>query len=138
MTIIDKQADATGYRTQGSMTQMLRDLNLPSLQSRRRENRLTFLFKISQGLTPAIPRDNYLTQIKNKRTIRAKKFEDCVSNNFVDRKQTLNKNSYKLTEAETNLYKNSFFPRTIEEWNQLENVSAVTVEDFRRQIRALH
>ena len=50
------------------------------------------------------------TQIRNKRTIRAKKFEDCVSTNFVDRKQTLNKNSYKVPEAGSKLYKNSFFP----------------------------
>ena len=89
-------------------------------------------------MTPAIPSDKYLTQIRNKRKIRAKKFEDCVATNFVDRKQTLNKISYKVPEAGSKLYRNSFFPRTIEEWNQLENISAVTVEDFRRQIHALH
>ena len=41
-------------RTPGSMTKMLKDLNIPTLQSRRKNDRLTFLFKISEGLIPAI------------------------------------------------------------------------------------
>ena len=48
-------------RESGSMTRMLQELNLPTLQQRRKDARLTFLFKISHGLVPAIPREKYLT-----------------------------------------------------------------------------
>ena len=39
----------------GCVTKMLKDLNLPSLQLRRRNLRLSFLFKVVEGMIPAIP-----------------------------------------------------------------------------------
>ena len=42
-------------RETGCMTRMLKDLDLPTLQQRRKELRLTFLFKIVEGMVPAIP-----------------------------------------------------------------------------------
>ena len=124
-------------RTPGSMTNMLKELNIPTLQQRRKDDRLTFLYKISEGLIPAIPKENYLNPIINKRKIRAKSFDNCVTTNFVNRRQTLNKDSYTVPDSNTEQYKNSFFPRTIPEWNELE-VSASTVEDFKRKIQARH
>ena len=124
-------------RTPGSMTKMLEDLNIPTLKSRREDNRLTFLYKISKGLIPAIPKDQYLKPIVNKRKIKAKTFDNFVTTNFVTRRQTLNENSYTVPDAISEQYKNSFFPRTIPEWNELE-VSASTVEDFKRQMQARH
>ena len=47
-------------RTPGSMTKMLEDLNIPTLQQRRQDDRLTFLYKISEGLIPAIPKKQCL------------------------------------------------------------------------------
>ena len=124
-------------RTPGSMTNMLKELNIPTLQSRRKDDRLTFLYKISEGLIPAIPKEQYLNPIVNKRKIKAKTFDNCVTTNFVNRHQTLNKNSYTVPDTNSEQYKNSFFPRTIPEWNELE-VSASTVEDFKRKIQARH
>ena len=124
-------------RSEGSMTRMLEELNIPTLQSRRKDDRLTFLFKISKGLIPAIPKDQYLKPIENKRKIKAKTFDNCVTTNFVSRRQTLNQNSYTVPDANSKFYKNSFFPRTIPEWNELE-VTSSTLEDFKRQIQALH
>ena len=46
----------------GSMTAMLKELDLPSLESRRKENRLCQLYKISNDLVPAIPKGDYLTK----------------------------------------------------------------------------
>ena len=89
----------------GSMSRILQELNLPTLQQRRKVARLTFLYKISQGLVPGIPCENYLIPQKVKRIIKAKKFKDCVANNFVQRHQNLNKNSYELIEAKSDLYK---------------------------------
>jgi hypothetical protein len=42
-------------REPGSMTKMLKDLDLTTLQQRIKELRLTFLFIIAEGLVPAIP-----------------------------------------------------------------------------------
>ena len=124
-------------RDPGSITNMLLELDLPTLQSRRKNNRLTFLFKISKGLVPAIPRDKYLTPIRTKRKIRAKTFKDCVSVNLVERHQNLNENSYELPPAKSKLHRNSYFPKTIAEWNQLEGITADTVEGFKGQIQHL-
>ena len=65
-------------RTPGCVTNMLQELSLPSLQQRRKELRLIFLFKIAEGMVPAIPADRLL-QIKTKRKITAKKFVKCVT-----------------------------------------------------------
>ena len=56
----------------GSMTRMLQELNLPTLQQRRKDARLTFLYKISQGLVLGIPCENHLIPQKVKRIIKAK------------------------------------------------------------------
>ena len=41
-------------REEGCVTNMLNDLDLPSLQQRREFNKLVFLFKIAGGMVPAI------------------------------------------------------------------------------------
>ena len=90
LEIIQRQAArfvTRDYRSRepGCVTKMLKDLDLATLQSRRRNLRLSFLFKIVVGLTPAIPPDKYLEPIQNKRKITVKTFSDCVSKNIVDR-----------------------------------------------------
>ena len=64
LEIIQRQAArfvTRDYRSRepGCVTKMLKDLDLATLQSRRRNLRLSFLFKIVVGLTPAIPPDKY-------------------------------------------------------------------------------
>ena len=64
---------------------MLTDLDLPSLEERRRQQRLTFLYKVVKGHVPAINIEHYLRAQRPKRTIRAKQFEDFVKKNIVER-----------------------------------------------------
>ena len=115
---------------------MLQTHNLPPLQSRRREFRLTLLYKISQGLLPAIKPELYLTPIRNKRRITAKKFEGFQTNNIVEKHQNNNTKGYIVPTANTPEYKNSFFVRTPQEWNSLEDniVSATSVESFKTRL----
>ena len=122
-------------RDPGSMTAMLQELGLPSLESRRKENRLCQLYKISNGLIPAIPPGDHLTPMRNKRKITAKSFKDCEASNFVTRHQNLNDNCLKVPSTNTVTYRNSFFPRTISDWNQLKNTSFPSVEAFRTAIQ---
>ena len=64
---------AKDYRSRdpGCVTQMLVANNLSPLHLRRRDLRLTLLYKISQGLLPSINPEKYLTPIRNKRQITA-------------------------------------------------------------------
>ena len=55
-----------------SMTRMLQELTLPTIRQGRKDARLTFLYKISQGLVPGIPSENYLIHQKVKRIIKEK------------------------------------------------------------------
>ena len=51
------------------VSQMLAELNLPPLQDRRKANKLTFFFKVVEGLVPAMQSHDYLTPIRGKRHI---------------------------------------------------------------------
>ena len=53
----------------GCVTNKLRDIGLQSLQNRRKQQRLTFVFKMVRGLTPETPANEFLTPISFKRLI---------------------------------------------------------------------
>ena len=46
---------------------MLHRLKLPSLEERRRQLRLIFMFKVVEGLVPAMPSDQFFTPKNNNR-----------------------------------------------------------------------
>ena len=119
------------------MTRMLEELELPSLERRRKEDRLCMLFKISRGLVPAIPKTDYLTPVTEKRKIKAKTFSDCETTNFVTNQQRLHDDCYIPIVGTSIIYKNSFFPRTISQWNQLDGVPA-TLEEFKDHLHAMN
>ena len=84
------------------------------------------------------PKENYLVQLSNKRRIKPKQFQDCVSKNIVDRFQTNNTKRFKISEAKNSeQYKNSFFVRTVAEWNTLDNeaVHAGSVDAFKAHLK---
>ena len=117
---------------------MLKTQDLQPLEDRRKFLRLTFLFKIYEGLVPAIPPENYLTKMnpRQKRQIRAKSFTDCVSTNFVSKYQSRNSKRLELIPSTTDVFSNSFFCRTIKEWNSLaeDTISATSVESFKARL----
>ena len=120
-------------REEGCVTKMLQELELTSLEDRRRQQRLIFLHKVVEGQIPAMPPLDYLEFNKDKRQIKPKKFSDCVTTNIVEKSSRNNSRSLKIPEAQTEQYKNSFFVRTLVEWNQLEDniVQATKPEDFK-------
>ena len=125
-------------RKPGCVTEMLQTHELPPLEDRRKFLRLTLLFKIYEGLVPAIPPETFLTKLEptRKRQIRAKSFTDCVSSNFVTKYQCLNSKPLGLIPTTTDVYSNSFFCRTIKAWNSLaeDTISAPSVESFKAQL----
>jgi hypothetical protein len=120
-------------RDPGCVGKMLQDLELPTLQERRRQQRLTTLFKILEGNIPAIPPDTFLTPIdKNKRKIKLVTFSDSVTNNIVSKYVYNNTRGYKVPDASTEQYQRSFFVQTVIDWNKLDEevVKAGSVAAF--------
>ena len=119
---------------------MLKDLNLSSLQDRRREKRLVFLYKIAAGLIPAIPAEPFLTPVRNKRQIKTTSRSDFTSSNIIRRFARNNGRGFSLGSAKTDTYKNSFFIRTVSDWKNLteEVVSTKSVEEFRSLMSIQH
>ena len=83
-------------RQEGCVTNMLQDLQLPTLQERRRQLRLTFLYKVVKGQVPAINNEHFLKLQRLKRTIRAKQFENYVQKNIVVNSVSNNSQCFKL------------------------------------------
>jgi hypothetical protein len=109
-------------RDAGCVTEMLRYLQLPPLQDRRRQLRLTMLYKIAGGLVPAIPPDTFLTPADgSRRRVKAKTFADHQTHNIIQRQTYNNNRGFKLPDAKSEQFRGSFFIRTPLEWNRLED-----------------
>jgi hypothetical protein len=95
---------------------MMNELGWKPLNERRKKQRLVLLFKIVNDLV-AIPADNNIEY--NQRPSR-----------------TSNNKQIKVLSATTEIYKYSFFPRTVKDWNKLTEsaVSSKTVEGFKAAI----
>ena len=99
-----------------SVTKMIKDLGWSDLAHRRRDARLTMLFKIINDLVSIKP-EMYITQgSSNTRSNNNKKFRHFL--------------------ASTPAFQNSFFPKTIPQWNKLSQstVDALTVEAFKASL----
>ena len=119
------------------MTQTLKDIGLPPLQERRLFNRISFFHKVSNGLVPAIPADIYLNPVDNKRRIKPKHFAGYVSKNLVVNRSRNKSKCFANIEIKCEQYKNSFFPKTIKDWNALDNniVNETKHEPFKSKLK---
>ena len=119
-------------RNPGCITEMLNELELPSLQDRRKDQRLAMFYKVVEGLVPAIAPEDYLIRQKPRRNIRAKSNSDFVTTNILERRETKNSKPFQVIDCKSEVRKNSFFPRTIIDWNHLEDkcVCSASVEGF--------
>merc|ERR1712016_461200 len=97
---------------------MLNQLRWEPLAERRKSLRLTMLFKIMNGMV-CIPANEYT------------KLNTCATRNNSTNTQTIIPYSCRL-----DTYKDSFFPRTIEEWNKLpeDSVKSKTIEQFKASL----
>lgn len=88
------------YRRHDSPTELMKINKIPTLESRRKMNRLKFLFQLSHG-NIRLETSAFLTPLSSR--------------------PTRNYHSAKFTPitARTNNFKYSFFPRTITDWNNL-------------------
>ena len=89
----------------GTLTTIMSDLNWDSLGDRRRMSRLSMMYKIANGLV-AIEADEFLQQ----------------PSRFTKRS---NEHNFQTIRARTDTYAQSYFLRTIKDWNKLD-ISVVT------------
>ncbi|XP_041466442.1 uncharacterized protein LOC121416970 [Lytechinus variegatus] len=102
------------YSRESSVSGMLKDLQLDTLESRREKNRLAMMYKI-QNNNVDINKEEYI--------------------NLISTRETRNNSGTRIEVpfARTDTYKNSFFPRTIRAWNDLnpDIKNKTSVESFR-------
>ena len=108
------------------MTQMLTNLDLHTLASRRRCARLSSYFRVVGGLVPALPVNDFLRPIRPKRQIKAKKFTGFEADNLVERQVTNHSKCFVVESSNTDQYKNSFFVKTTVDWNHLPDTIATS------------
>ena len=97
------------YHNRSSVTDMLQQLQWPTLESRRRNARLAMMYKLTHGMV------NIETNTRLKPPIR------CSRN--------MSKHSFQVPSCRCDFRKGSFFPRTIKDWNTLPSVT-VTAESL--------
>jgi len=107
-------------RDPGCIGRMLDTLKLPPLEERRRQLRLTMLFKIANDLMPALPAGDFLTRTSTeRRRVRPTTYDGYESQNILQRQANNNSRCYKVPPSKTDQFRNSFFVRTVVEWNNL-------------------
>ena len=124
-------------REEGCVTKMLENLALRPLQERRSASRLIFLYKVVEGLVPAIPPDEYLKPAKHKRRIKTRQYSDFQSSNIIDRHIVNHNKGFIVPNCNTEQRKNFFFIKTTVEWNHLDcqTVGASTIEGFKSALQ---
>ena len=111
-------------RERGCITKMRKELELETLEERRQSLCLILMYKVVEGLVPALPTDAFVTFSKCKRQIKPKTFEDCVTINPVEKHKTNNTKCLNIPNSRTAQYKNSFSVDTVKRWNHLSDTVA--------------
>ena len=84
-----------------------------------------------EALVPAMQSHDFLTPVRGKRLIKAKQYTDCIDN-----QATNNSKCFRPVQCNSDNYKNSFFPRTVIDWNHLDEdlVRAKSVDSFKKAV----
>ena len=101
------------YSRHASVTTMLQHLDLPTLQQRRQHSKIIMLYRITHKLA-SIPTATYIAP--------------CIRNT----------QHYILPYARTHVFKTSFFPSTIQIWNNLQPVitNSTTIPQLRQALQS--
>ena len=101
------------YNRHASVTTMLQNLDLATLQQRLRHSKIIMLYRIRHQLAN-IPTTTYITPA------------------------TRNTQHYNLPYARTDVYKSSFFPSTIKLWNDLQPaiINSTTIPQLRQDLQS--
>jgi hypothetical protein len=118
-------------RERGCITKMRNEIELETLEERRQSLRLILMYKVVEGLVPALPTDAFVTFSKRKRQIKPKTFGDCVTINPVEKHKTNNSKCLSISNSRTAQYQNSLFVDTVIRWNNLPDTLACANKSYR-------
>ena len=98
------------------------------------------MYKVVEGQVSAINKDDYIQPKRQRRTIRATRFKDYEHKNIVENYSANNSKCYKPIPAKTENFRNSFFVRTIYDWNKLDDsvINSGSVNSFRNRLSTSH
>ena len=111
------------YNRYASVTDMIKDLGWATLETRRRQPRLTLMYKLTRGLIDIDSRE-YLIQHSESRTRGSHQFK------------------FRVSYANKDVFKFSFFPKTKADWGTDWNclpeaiVSSTSLEIFKHRLLA--
>ena len=91
---------------------MLLKLDLQELKERTSQ-KLIFLYKVVEGLVPAIEPDDYLKNARPKRSITVKKFEIYQATNIIEKQVKNNTKCFDIPSSKTYKFSNSIFVKTL-------------------------
>ena len=120
-------------REEGSVSNMLVKLELKELKERRTSQKLIFLYRVVEGLVPAIEPDDY-------RYITAKTIANYQATNIVEKQVKNNTKCFDIPSSKAHQFSNSFFVKTLIDWNHLEDsdVCSTSVESFKSTPQTLN
>ena len=123
-------------RHEGYMSGLLAKLNLPSLESRRRSNRLAMMYNVVNNNLPAVQSTDHLTKLSTRRRIIPTQYKGFETSNIIRNQVNNNSKAFRYINCKTPQYRQSFFPYTIIEWNGLreEIVESSNLDIFRRRL----
>ena len=90
--------------------------NLFSVQERRKNLPLVFLFKVVEGSVPPIPFQDYLIPQRPKRVVHVRTFKDHVTSNIPDSQVNNNSRCFLVPLSKSEPCRHSFFVKTITDW----------------------
>jgi hypothetical protein len=124
-------------REPGCITKMLIDLELPTIEKRRTAQRLIFMFKVVEGLVSAISPSDFVTKTRPKRLIKSRQYSDFISQNIEENSVINNSKGLVYQRANTEPFKNSFFIKTVLDWNHLDDntVNQSSLKSFKSALQ---
>lgn len=123
----------------GFITSKLEELGIPTLKERRKNIRLCLFYKVAYGQVPAINPEDYIKpEVNTRRRTRPTRLHDYVVPENMNTQTRNHLMCFKISTGRTDQYKNTFFTRTVVDWNNLaENqVQATSVDQFRLGLQA--
>ena len=117
---------------------MRKDLDLETLEERRLSLRLILMYKVVEGLVPALLTRKFIKVERSKRQIKSKQFKDFESKNVVENRVCNNIRGLVIPDSKTPQYRHSFFVNTTIHWNKLPDsvVHASSVESFKTALQS--
>ena len=103
------------YKTRepGCITKMFIDLELPTVEKRRTAQRVICMFKVVEGVVPAISPSDFVTKTRPKRLLKSRQYSDFISQNIVENSVINTSKGLVYQRANTEPFKNSFFIKTV-------------------------